>query len=592
MSTLEAEKNPQEQYSHRSKEFSDFIGDTKPHPSTSVTHRRGRKYTLFKTFDIISSYNFKGGVGKTILSFELGCMLARDHVDRPPVHEAHPLSHYGLDGPGVLLVDLDPQCSLTKLSMTSTVKRFNEEANHLPVDDFEHYFRTKESTDGEGRSVRSYRGRHTVFQAIGPQMFDGFANHAYASLQPALLTRINIDSDTLYGTAPDSPAAKKPKTRATGSAPRLYILPGDLKMDLVSTKLEIASEDSRFEGKLGVLYHMLWMTAAFYNIHTIILDLPPNLGGITRVGLLSSHYFYLPVIPDTFSNDAIKSLTDLLADDDPPQQAVMDGDEDGDEDGDAVQLDRDSEEYFMFRLSQVAVGRWKTWLERILTPGGPNETHRYWFPDHTDPRYRRRPFATRGPKLIGALMTMFEPQWTRLSSDDVVDPAKFNCPPVNRSLGPVAHIVKESKPLLLSDPQEFDRRMRLLHSPPYCTPTRSEVYWHQEILETLTKFRERAPSFVLPVSQHLRDRFIPSFPILVKLERENNQRISQRNGIPIHLLGERHLEPTAAAAQLTKQLMRLERFRWLVVQATKLIRDIIHENEQPERDDEMQAHQI
>jgi hypothetical protein len=154
--------------------------------------------------------------------------------------------------------------------------------------------------------------------------------------------------------------------------------------------------------------------------------------------LLSSHYFYLPLIPDTFSNDVIKSLTDLLADDHPQK-------------GEMVQELEESEETFMLRLNNVAVGDWKGWLEKILKR---NAGHRYWFPDHSNPRHRRR-FATPGPKLIGALMTMFEPQW-KVSEADVVDPDKFHCPPGPARLGPVSHIVQESKPLLETNPQEFD----------------------------------------------------------------------------------------------------------------------------------------
>jgi cellulose biosynthesis protein BcsQ len=140
--------------------------------------------------------------------------------------------------------------------------------------------------------TEGYDGRFNVFHALAPQLLLG-VNEA---ILPAQLTQV-VDNG-----------------RENGIGDRLFLLPGHQQLATIDSFLARALSGSDFGsvGKLGVLFCMLQMTAKFYNIDVILLDLPPSLSPMTRVAIMSSHYFMIPFTSDFFSYEAIRSLQQMI----------------------------------------------------------------------------------------------------------------------------------------------------------------------------------------------------------------------------------------------------------------------------------------
>jgi len=187
---------------------------------------------------VISVINYKGGVGKTTITLELGLGLAV------------------LQKKKVLLVDLDPQCSL---SLSTVEEEF-----------------WVEWVDRKG-SVRD------VIQTF------------YTEEKP------KIEKDWIIENALDRSWDRLPGP----SAPTVDLLPSHLdlpeyEMKLVSKKPgRIKTMEEYYLERLLVLKEAIASVRKKYDV--ILFDCPPNIYLVSRNAIVASDYYLMPTIPDFIS---------------------------------------------------------------------------------------------------------------------------------------------------------------------------------------------------------------------------------------------------------------------------------------------------
>lgn len=194
------------------------------------------------TAKIISLFNNKGGVSKTTTTFNLGWILAEK-------------------GKKVLIVDTDPQCNLTGLSLSLT-----------GIEDFEDFYE-----NAEVDNIRSV-------------------------LEPVFESK---------------PVELKPaKCYEFPHRPSLYLLPGHIGFAEFDVSLNIAQE---ITGSIkltqnipGAIAHMLRLTAEEYNFDYILIDMSPSVSATNANLLMQSDYYIVPCSPDYYCNMAINSLCTII----------------------------------------------------------------------------------------------------------------------------------------------------------------------------------------------------------------------------------------------------------------------------------------
>lgn len=191
---------------------------------------------------IISLFNNKGGVSKTTTTFNLGWMLAEK-------------------GHKVLLVDTDPQCNLTGLSLS-----LNE------IEDFETFY-----SNGNLDSIKS---------ALDP-----------------------VFESKPVGLAPA-------KCFEFPHRPNLFLLPGHIDFSELDVSINIAQEltgSLRFTQNIpGAIAHLLRITGEAYQFDYILIDMSPSVSATNANLLMQSDYFIVPCSPDYFCNMAINSLCKIV----------------------------------------------------------------------------------------------------------------------------------------------------------------------------------------------------------------------------------------------------------------------------------------
>ena len=196
----------------------------------------------------ISMMNWKGGVGKTTLTLHLAAGLA---------HKKH----------RVLMVDLDPQCNLSFLSLglDNYVNKAYKEKIKTLKDIFDAYFENKdiEATDTVlSKAIRSVPGK--VF------------SHLDIILSHQELVLLDL---------------KLAKTQKAGR---------DHKE---ATQFEIE--------KISILHRVLEQIQDDYDF--IFLDCPPNVNLVTQNAFFTSDYFIVPAIPDFLSTTGISLIDDFMS---------------------------------------------------------------------------------------------------------------------------------------------------------------------------------------------------------------------------------------------------------------------------------------
>lgn len=190
----------------------------------------------------IAFFNHKGGVSKTTTAFNLGWMLASK-------------------GHRVILVDTDPQCSLSGLVL-----------GYMGQDEFEAFYK-----DQPGRNIR-----------------DGLA--------PAFESRPK-----------EIEAIECVPVKGNGN---LLLLPGHIRLSEYEVSLGMAQELSgtiqTLQNLPGSISYLLAKTAEHHQAEYLLIDMNPSLSSINQNLLMTSDYFLVPSSPDYFSVMAIDSLATVF----------------------------------------------------------------------------------------------------------------------------------------------------------------------------------------------------------------------------------------------------------------------------------------
>jgi chromosome partitioning protein len=186
---------------------------------------------------IISIINYKGGVGKTTLTLQLGIALNTMHNS------------------SILLVDLDPQCSLSLSTLD------------------ENYWADRVDRTGSVRNVFS-----SYYEKDGVRLEKEWV--------------INNALDRSWDSVP-------------GNTPDLDLLPSHLDLPMYEMKLvskkpaHIANQEEFIGGRDFILREALQTIRRSYDY--ILLDCPPNIYMASRNAIMASDYYLIPTIPDFIS---------------------------------------------------------------------------------------------------------------------------------------------------------------------------------------------------------------------------------------------------------------------------------------------------
>ncbi len=190
----------------------------------------------------IAMFNHKGGVSKTTTTFNLGWVLANQ-------------------GHRVLMVDADPQCNLTGMSLSLSGS-----------DDFESFYERNES-------VNLHQALRPAFEALPER------------LSPVECFEIQ-------------------------KRPGLFLLPGHVRVAEYDIPLGVAHE---LTGSLSVMKNLpgaiatlLRETAKELKVDYILVDLSPAISSLNQNFFMSSSHFIVPCNPDYFCSLAIDSLSEVL----------------------------------------------------------------------------------------------------------------------------------------------------------------------------------------------------------------------------------------------------------------------------------------
>ncbi len=183
--------------------------------------------------------NNKGGVGKTTLCFNLATKFAEK-------------------GYKTCLIDLDPQCNLSRLALGD-------------------YFDNN--------------------------LFSGNIKNVYDVLRGVIIGGSDIDT--------------KIKFEKLGNTENLFLLPGSLKLSeyensLISAYGEAAQGYERGYFVTSAIYKFLNHKGLNEEFDLFIIDTSPALNLINRIIFLSSDYFITPLMPDAFSVQGIENLGDTF----------------------------------------------------------------------------------------------------------------------------------------------------------------------------------------------------------------------------------------------------------------------------------------
>jgi cellulose biosynthesis protein BcsQ len=191
---------------------------------------------------VIAFFNNKGGVSKTTTCFNLGWMLAER-------------------GKKVILVDADPQCNLTGMTLDVS----------------------------EADGLEKYYAEHPL-------------GNLREALEPAFQSRPR----------PLEPVECVQVEGREG----LYLVPGHVGLAEDEVSLGIAQQLSESVQALknlpGSFHYLFEITAAKYEADYVLVDLSPGLGAINQNLVATADYFLVPTSPDIFSVMAVDSLARVI----------------------------------------------------------------------------------------------------------------------------------------------------------------------------------------------------------------------------------------------------------------------------------------
>ncbi len=192
---------------------------------------------------IISLFNHKGGVSKTTTTFHLGWKLANL-------------------GKKVLVVDADPQCNLTGLT--------------LGIEDYDSLFAFYDS-----------RKNVNIYDALAPAFGLGGKTGGVEAVEPT-------------------------KT----SSKNLFLLAGNIefsRIDLqIATALTSTATIPILRNFVSAIYGLLDKTIKRHQFDIVLIDMSPSVSATNMCLLMSSDYFIVPTSPDFYCFQAINSLASVL----------------------------------------------------------------------------------------------------------------------------------------------------------------------------------------------------------------------------------------------------------------------------------------
>ncbi|EAH6220801.1 hypothetical protein EHO80_01575 [Campylobacter coli] len=192
----------------------------------------------------ICFFNHKGGVSKTTTTYNIGWALSKL-------------------GKKVLMVDLDPQCNLTGLVLSSKALD----------DDF---------------------------------MASFYQNRQFITFEP-IIEKI-ISGANSYGSANDG--------EIFPVNDNLFLLAGSLNLSQldsqITTALKITAGIPILGNIITCFFEVLNKIAINNEIDYVLLDLSPSISGLNQIALMGSRYFIVPTSPDYFCLQAIYSLSKTL----------------------------------------------------------------------------------------------------------------------------------------------------------------------------------------------------------------------------------------------------------------------------------------
>lgn len=193
---------------------------------------------------IISLFNHKGGVSKTTTTFHLGWKLAKL-------------------GKKVLIVDADPQCNLTGLT--------------LGISDYESLFGFYDSKQN---------------------------NDVFSSLAP------------IFGLDKGGTNSIKSYNVSVTANPNLYILAGHIRLSELDIQIATAITSSgslpTLRSFIGAFYELISKAASLHNVDIVLVDMSPSVSATNMCLIMGSDYFIVPTSPDFYCYQAIDSLSSVL----------------------------------------------------------------------------------------------------------------------------------------------------------------------------------------------------------------------------------------------------------------------------------------
>ncbi len=194
---------------------------------------------------VIALFNHKGGVAKTTTTYHLGSMLA----------------DMGLR---VLLVDADPQCNLTGLT--------------LGIEDYDSLFKFYDS-----------KQNNDIYNSLANAF--GFSNNAGNYHETGIIPTKTNNSN-------------------------MSILAGHInfaKFDLqIATALTSSESIPLLKPLLGSINNLIRKTSERGDFDIVLIDMSPSISATNMCIFMASDYFIVPTSPDFYCYQAIDSLADVL----------------------------------------------------------------------------------------------------------------------------------------------------------------------------------------------------------------------------------------------------------------------------------------
>ncbi len=199
---------------------------------------------------IITLYNHKGGVSKTTTTFNVATFLADS-------------------GKKVLMVDADPQCNLTEISLARLIEQLDSKAESSEVDD--------------------------VPELPGTSILD------------ALNQRIKGDAAFI----------DIKKIRTVEVSKNLHLIRGSVDLssiedDLAEAHVQRMSMRTNLMRTYVSIGDFLVRLAEKDKFDYIFIDVGPSSGALTRAFFLACDAYFIPVAPDRFNVQAIGTLSHIL----------------------------------------------------------------------------------------------------------------------------------------------------------------------------------------------------------------------------------------------------------------------------------------